>query len=339
MPGEAGRETVLDGVSFIVTLFNKRPYLPLMLDYLRRQQGAFAREFIFVDDGSSDGSADLVAGLTRDWADPVIVMRQANRGASAATNSGAARASHRWLKLVDGDDLLLPGATRRLIEAAEALHQDFAYGDLGYYRPDDPPPLDREFPCAPIEGAFDGLARFIHSCPANSSSILVSARRYREAGGCDERIGFPDPPLFLRLFARGGGAHVAGPVALVPELAPGRLSLQVSRGYYEWGLALYYLVTETPDLDPKHARLAYRRALSRAYRLQQGRRGRVWTRHFLRLARSWLDPAIHPEAMYEALSAFTANGSSERPAEWRVGPLAATSVRRADRGAHGARSN
>ena len=55
-------------------------------------------------------------------------------GASAATNEGARRASLPWLRLVDGDDLLVPGATARLVEAAHTTGQSFAYGELGKYR-------------------------------------------------------------------------------------------------------------------------------------------------------------------------------------------------------------
>ena len=80
------------------------------------------------------------------------------------------------------------------------------------------------FPPRPLPARRDGLARFIRNCPANSSTILVAAERYRAAGGCDERLVSPDQALFLRLFATGGGARVAGPVALVPDRAPRRLS-------------------------------------------------------------------------------------------------------------------
>ena len=55
----------MSGVSFIVTVFDKRDYLPRVVDALARQVGPFEREFIFVDDGSSDGSAALIAALTR----------------------------------------------------------------------------------------------------------------------------------------------------------------------------------------------------------------------------------------------------------------------------------
>ncbi len=238
-----------------------------------RQSGAFAREFVFVDDGSSDGSADLIAALTQGWRDKIVILRQPNRGASAATNAGARRAAQPWLKLVDGDDLLVPGATARLLEAAQAAGQTLAYGELGTYRFDDPDPLARDFPLPPHRMEPDGLARFIRNCPCNSSTILVSKERYWAAGGCDERLVSPDQALFLRLFAAGGAAHIAAPVALAPDQAPRRLSEQARRSRYESVLALYYLVTETKGLDPRYVALAYRRAMSRACRFHRAHLG------------------------------------------------------------------
>lgn len=312
----------MTGVSFIVTVFNKTAFLPRVVDALARQAGGFEREFVFVDDGSGDGSAELIARLTQGWRDPVLILRQPNRGASAATNAGVARASLPWLKLVDGDDLLVPGATSSLLAAAAATDSTLAWGDLGSYRIDHPDPLGRDFPPPGFAAETDGLARFIRNCPANSSSILVTGERYRAAGGCDERLISPDQALFLRLFAVGSGVHVEGPVALIPDQAPGRLSQQERRSRYESVLALYYLVTETPGLSGAHARFAYRRALSRAWRFQRAHGGRMlFTGHFLRLVRSRLDGAVDRQAMYRALGAFTEDGSTERPPQWLPGAL------------------
>lgn len=315
----------MSGVSFIVTVFNKTAYLPRVTDALKRQTGSFTREFIFVDDGSSDGSAEMIGRLTQDWSDPVIILRQPNRGASAATNAGVERASLRWLKLVDGDDLLVPGASQWLLNAAAATDQSLAYGDLGRYAMNDTDPLDHESASPPVETVRDGLRRFIRNCPSNSSSVLVSAERYRAAGGCDERLVSPDQALFLRLFAVGEGAHVRGPVALIPDEAPGRLSGQARRSRYESVLALYHLVTETPGLDRASIDYACRRALSRAYRFHRHHGGaRVFSGHFLRLMTSRLGMPLDPAtAMHKALAAFTEDGRSERPASWLPGALRA----------------
>jgi glycosyltransferase involved in cell wall biosynthesis len=312
---------IVDGVSFIITLFNKSPFLPRVVAALAQQTGPFAREFLFVDDGSSDGSGDLARRLTADWSEKVVVLRQENRGASAATNLGASSASHSWLKLVDGDDLLVPGATASLLAAAKASGEAFAYGALGTYDVEDPDPFARAHAPSRIAREEDGLKRFIRNCPANSSAILLAKARFEAAGGCDERLVSPDQALFLRLFARGGGARLEDVVALVPESAPGRLSQEVRRSRYESVLALYYLIAETPALSPFHARLASCRALSRAWRFARRHGGRaIVNRHFFLLLASRLGLPIDPaRATLKALSAFTLDGRSERPADWLPG--------------------
>jgi glycosyltransferase involved in cell wall biosynthesis len=62
-----------------------------------------------VDDGSTDGTAGLVAGL----AGPITVIRQENRGPGAATTAGLRRVATPFVATLDSDDLWLPEKTAR----------------------------------------------------------------------------------------------------------------------------------------------------------------------------------------------------------------------------------
>ena len=62
-------------------------------------------EVIVVDDGSTDGTADHVEVR---WPD-VRVLRQSNRGPSAARNAGVRASSGDWIAFIDADDRALPG--------------------------------------------------------------------------------------------------------------------------------------------------------------------------------------------------------------------------------------
>jgi glycosyltransferase involved in cell wall biosynthesis len=70
-------------------------------------------EVIVVDDGSTDGTADIVRSLGLPG---VRVLRQANAGKPAALNNGIARAANDLIILVDGDTVFEPDAIGRLVQ-------------------------------------------------------------------------------------------------------------------------------------------------------------------------------------------------------------------------------
>jgi len=70
-------------------------------------------EVIVVDDGSTDGTADLVESLHLPY---VRVIRQANAGKPAALNTGIAAASCDLLVMVDGDTVFEPSTVRNLVQ-------------------------------------------------------------------------------------------------------------------------------------------------------------------------------------------------------------------------------
>ncbi|MER7750771.1 bifunctional polysaccharide deacetylase/glycosyltransferase family 2 protein [Kitasatospora sp. NPDC097643] len=70
-------------------------------------------EVIVVDDGSTDGTADLVESLNLPY---VRVIRQENAGKPTALNTGIAAARAELLVMVDGDTVFEPDAVRMLVQ-------------------------------------------------------------------------------------------------------------------------------------------------------------------------------------------------------------------------------
>jgi glycosyltransferase involved in cell wall biosynthesis len=97
-------------ISVIMCVHNRERFLePAMrsvLDQSRRDL-----EFIVWDDGSTDGSRDIIARLAK--GDPrVRAFFEPNRGAAAAIKLAHHHASAHYLGWVDSDDLLLPDALK-----------------------------------------------------------------------------------------------------------------------------------------------------------------------------------------------------------------------------------
>lgn len=96
--------------SVIVVSYNSRPDLPACLDSILSQLTA-EDELIVVDNGSTDGSADLVAARYPQ----VTLIRSGNEGYAGGNNRGAQAAQGEYLVILNPDTALLPGAIDALI--------------------------------------------------------------------------------------------------------------------------------------------------------------------------------------------------------------------------------
>jgi glycosyltransferase involved in cell wall biosynthesis len=89
-------------VSVVVPVFNGAPFLAATLASVLAQDYP-QRELIVVDDGSSDGSAEIAASVPG-----AIVLRQSQQGPAAARNAGIAAARGSLISFLDQDDCWRP---------------------------------------------------------------------------------------------------------------------------------------------------------------------------------------------------------------------------------------
>lgn len=91
-------------ISVIIPAYNAKRFIAEAIDSVLNQTFP-AHEIIVVDDGSTDGTGEFVKER---YGDKVKIIRQENKGVSAARNTGIREATGNILQFLDADDLLLP---------------------------------------------------------------------------------------------------------------------------------------------------------------------------------------------------------------------------------------
>ncbi|GHE30848.1 hypothetical protein GCM10017673_37010 [Streptosporangium violaceochromogenes] len=116
-------------VSVVVPVHNCRPYLDRCLTSLLIQR--VGKEIVVVDDGSTDGSAELLALYASHHRGVIRVIRQEHSGgAGHPRNVGLAHARGRYVFFCDADDYLGPEALARMLAMADRNGSDMVLGKI-----------------------------------------------------------------------------------------------------------------------------------------------------------------------------------------------------------------
>jgi dolichyl-phosphate beta-glucosyltransferase len=146
-------------LSLVVPAYNEAVRLPPYLHEIRThfsQQFGEAYEVMVIDDGSSDGLADVLQAEARDWPQLTTARHPRNRGKGAAVRTGMLAAAGELLLFADADGATPIEEERRLRQAIEA-GADVATGSRLVDAPD--VRLERSWSRSLVGRAFAGVAR------------------------------------------------------------------------------------------------------------------------------------------------------------------------------------
>lgn len=193
MSSGANRPTI----SVVVPAYNAERFVAEAIGSVL-EQSVPATECVVVDDGSRDGTAELV----EKFGPPVRLVRQENRGVSGARNRGVAESQGNFLAFLDADDTWQRQRLERQVDAltASPAHDavvcatrvvDAQGVELGTIVPDARLTAER-------------LLLWQATTVSVSSNLLVSREAFEEIGGFDESLSTSaDWALTFRLIERG----------------------------------------------------------------------------------------------------------------------------------------
>ena len=197
-------------IAAIVTAYNSDRFIGEAVASIRAQTRP-PDEIIVMDDGSTDRTGEIVAGLGRD----IRYVRQENRGEAAARNRAIAQTTSDFIAFLDADDAWPPERTTHLLDHVRDAgpEVDIVCGRSRYFR-------DEPWEAALLPGvARPEVTTLVFSC------ALIRRTAFERVGAVNEtiRIG-SDFDWFLRAIEVGILPRLANQVALLYRRHGGNLT-------------------------------------------------------------------------------------------------------------------
>ena len=214
-------------VSVVIPAFNSAEYLREAIQSVLAQTHT-GLQVLVIDDGSTDGTADVAKGFGQS----VSYVRQDNAGACAARNHGIRLAEGAYVAFLDADDIWVPDKIAKQVAFLEN-HPDFGAVHCDSSRMNEAGRLLTAEPTGKKQN-HDGDV-FMEFFEANLSVILTSTVIVRHS--CFDEIGVfdgggevvDDHDFFLRLAARYPVGYIHEPLMQYRILAGSLSRLQAVR--------------------------------------------------------------------------------------------------------------
>lgn len=110
-------------ISVVIPIFNQAEFVVETVSSVVGQSRQDV-QIVVVDDGSTDGSADI---LTAEFGDRIVLLRQKNGGPSKAINAGIEAATGAFIALLGGDDVCVDDRMEIQLEIMRTTSHDIVF--------------------------------------------------------------------------------------------------------------------------------------------------------------------------------------------------------------------
>lgn len=197
-------------ISVIIPCYNTEKYVAEAVDSVLSQEGVDV-EVIAVDDGSSDGTLEIL----KSYGDRITVVPCEHVNGNHARNRGAELAKGDFLMFLDSDDFIGPGTLKALSENCDPNEPILRFCPCKYYLQDKKgewivgKPHTKRFhpPSGDVLRDYVGLKWGIITC-----GVLLTRAAYELTGGWDETVlAHQEMLLFITAMVKGAkGQAVEG---------------------------------------------------------------------------------------------------------------------------------
>lgn len=112
-------------LSIIIPVFNERKTIPLLLSAIRKVDLPYEKEVIFIDDGSTDGSREILRALESEYK---VILSDKNMGKGSAIRKGFGAATGDMIIIQDADMEYDPAEYPIVLQPILDGHADVVYG-------------------------------------------------------------------------------------------------------------------------------------------------------------------------------------------------------------------
>lgn len=187
-------------VSVVVPSYNHSPFVGMSLRSIMKQT-LLPSELIVIDDGSIDGSPQIIEQVLKECSFPCELIVRSNKGLCATLNEGLQRSREKYFAYLGSDDAWLPDFLRARVELLESRPNAV----LGYGHAYIIDEQHRIVECTLDWGRYiDGnVQQMLLRTTAPLSSTVLYRRKALERYGWNEKAKLEDYELYLRLSADG----------------------------------------------------------------------------------------------------------------------------------------
>jgi len=115
-------------LTVLIPVFNEKRTLPELTRQLSELPPGLFHECIFVDDGSSDGSLEILKSLVAEFGIPHQIISQENQGKAGAIRSGSKNLQTTHVVILDSDLELATSDITRMWDSVRREDSDYVFG-------------------------------------------------------------------------------------------------------------------------------------------------------------------------------------------------------------------